>query len=117
MNRQLKRSFILKSPKATLDFAAQIGQNLKGGELIAIASDLGGGKTTFVRGLTKGAGSTEHVTSPSFTIRNDYSAKNLDIAHFDFYRINDPGILRDMLEEVIDDSSVSIVIVWAGVVS
>lgn len=97
-------------------FALNMGANLKGGELIELVSDLGGGKTTFVKGLAEGAGSKDHVSSPSFTIRNDYSAKGFSIAHFDFYRLNEAGIIKDMLEEVMGDESYVTIIEWGSLV-
>src|SRR5487761_1256819 len=102
---------------ATLSLASQIGHNLKGGELIVLVSDVGGGKTTFVRGLTKGAESTSHVRSPSFTLENQYLAKNFIIHHFDFYRLTDPGIMQNMLAEVVSDNRSVIVIEWGDIVS
>lgn len=106
----------LKGESATLNFAEQIGRNLKGGEVIELAGDLGAGKTTFVRGIAGGAGSVDHVTSPSFTIRNDYSTKERSIAHFDFYRLADPGIAKDMLAEEVIDPETTVIVEWAGVV-
>ena len=63
----MKSSYISKSASDTEAYAEQIGNNLKGGEIIELISDLGGGKTTFVRGLARGMGSTDAVSSPSFT--------------------------------------------------
>ncbi len=62
------------SPKNTLNLAAKIGSRIKGGEVIELVSDLGGGKTVFVRGLAKGMGSTDQVSSPTFTISREYKA-------------------------------------------
>lgn len=106
----------LKGESATLNLAEQIGRNLHGGEVIELAGDLGAGKTTFVKGLARGAGSDDHVTSPSFTIRNDYTAKEHSIAHFDFYRLSDPGIAKEMLAEEVIDPETTVVVEWAGVV-
>jgi tRNA threonylcarbamoyladenosine biosynthesis protein TsaE len=93
-----------------------LGQNLKGGEVIELRADLGGGKTTFVRGLAAGAGSKSTVTSPTFTLSKVYPAKNFDIHHFDFYRLDDPGILRDQLAESVNEKSTVTVIEWADIV-
>ena len=109
-------SFGSGSTAQTLEFAAAIGQRLKGGEVIELASDLGGGKTTFVRGLAKGAGSADAVSSPSFTLSNEYTAPKLTIAHYDFYRLNEPGIMKQELEESINDPAVVTVVEWAGIV-
>ena len=117
MQSLIKLRVQLNSVKETLDLAAGIGQALKGGEVIELISDLGGGKTTFVRGLVQGAGSRDPVSSPSFTIRNDYRlATNFQIIHFDFYRLNEPGIIKDMLEEVLHDRSSVVVIEWPGII-
>lgn len=96
--------------------AEQIGAKLKGGEVIELASDLGGGKTTFVRGLAKGMGSTDTVRSPSFTISNEYRSGKLTMYHFDFYRLQEPGIMRDELAESLEDPSGIVVLEWAGII-
>jgi tRNA threonylcarbamoyladenosine biosynthesis protein TsaE len=100
----------------TLALAAVLGQSLRGGEVIELVSDLGGGKTTFVRGLAQGFGSTDRVSSPSFTLTNQYTAGDLTIQHFDFYRLSEPGIMRDELAEVVADPQMITVVEWAGIV-
>jgi tRNA threonylcarbamoyladenosine biosynthesis protein TsaE len=92
-----------------------LGRHLLGGEVIELRSDLGGGKTTFARGLVKGAGSLERVSSPTFTLSRIYKAKDFQIHHFDFYRLNDAGILADQLSEAISDKHV-VIVEWAGIV-
>jgi tRNA threonylcarbamoyladenosine biosynthesis protein TsaE len=94
---------------------AWLGSQLKGGEVIELRSDLGGGKTTFVRGLVRGAGSRDRVSSPTFTLSRIYKAKNFDIHHFDFYRLNDPGILADQLAEALENNNV-VIVEWADIV-
>jgi tRNA threonylcarbamoyladenosine biosynthesis protein TsaE len=116
MDKAQIKTIVLRKPVETENFGARIGRNLKGGEVIELISDLGGGKTTLVRGLARGAGSADHVTSPSFTIRNDYQTKELAIAHFDFYRLNDAGNLRDMLAEAMLDPETAVVIEWATLI-
>src|SRR5260221_5452139 len=77
-----------------------LGQFLKNPESIELRADLGGGKATFVRGLAKGLGSKDTVTSPTFTLSKIYKAKNgKQIHHYDFYRLNEAGIMRDELAE------------------
>ena len=97
--------------------AAQIGANLRGGEVIELISDLGGGKTAFVRGLAAGLGSTDRVSSPSFTLTNQYQAGDKIMHHFDFYRLNEPGILRAELAEILQDDHNIVAIEWAAVVA
>lgn len=91
----------------------RIGSNLKGGETIELIGDLGSGKTAFVRGLVQGMDSKDEVRSPSFTLSNRYVAGDLTLHHFDFYRLNEPGIMRRELAEVLEDPKASVVIEWA----
>ena len=83
--------------------------------MIELVSDLGGGKTTFVRGLARGAKSTDKVASPTFTLSKVYQCKNFDIHHFDFYRLQEAGIMSDELAEVVGDPKAVVVIEWADV--
>lgn len=86
--------------------------NLKGGEIIELISDLGGGKTTLVRGLARGAGSTDHVSSPTFTISKVYKTPDFDIYHFDFYRLGDVGIIEHELKDVLSDPRSVLIVEW-----
>lgn len=104
------------SPEDTLNLAAKIGARLRGGEVIELVSDLGGGKTVFVRGLAKGMGSKDQVASPTFTISREYRAGDLELHHFDFYRLNDAGIVADELEESINDEKIAVAIEWSEIV-
>lgn len=93
-----------------------LGRSLRGGEIIELRSDLGGGKTTFVRGLVRGAGSKGHVSSPTFTLNRVYQTKDFAIYHYDFYRLDDPGILADQLAESVSDDKAVSIIEWADIV-
>lgn len=104
------------SSEQTESFAAKLGSNLRGGEVIELVSDLGGGKTTFARGLAKGAGSEDKVASPTFTISKEYETPNFTIAHFDFYRLDQAGIVADELAEVVRDPAYVTVVEWGEVV-
>lgn len=104
------------SSEDTESLAERIGSRLRGGEVIELASDLGGGKTTFTRGLVRGAGSTERVASPTFTLSREYKAPRFVIAHFDFYRLDEAGIVGDELHEVIADPAYVCVVEWGDVV-
>ncbi len=96
--------------------AAQIGVRLRGGETIELVSDIGGGKTTFTRGLVRGAGSQDHVSSPTFTISNVYRAPKFSIGHFDFYRLGEAGIIEHSLHEAIDTKEDVTIVEWSDVV-
>jgi tRNA threonylcarbamoyladenosine biosynthesis protein TsaE len=101
---------------ATLQLAAVVGSRLRGGELIELVSDLGGGKTAFVRGLAQGLDSSDQVRSPSFTLRNEYRAGKLTMYHFDFYRLKEAGIMRNELSELLDDPEAVVAVEWADIV-
>lgn len=107
---------ITKNADETVALASEIGQRLRGGETIELLSDLGGGKTTFVRGLATGIGSQDQVSSPSFTLNNVYRSDRLTLNHFDFYRLNGAGIMAEELSEIISDREAVVVIEWADVV-
>lgn len=94
-----------------------LGKRLEGGEVIELRSDLGGGKTTFVKGLARGAGSKDTVNSPTFTLSRIYRAPKFTISHFDFYRLDDPGIMADQLAESVADDQIVTVVEWAGIVN
>lgn len=104
------------SSETTEQLAAKIGKALKGGEVIELVSDLGGGKTTFVRGLAQGAGSKDKVASPTFTISKVYDADDFQIHHFDFYRLPDAGLMTNELGDVLGDPAIVTVIEWADAV-
>lgn len=81
-----------------------------------MVSDLGGGKTTFTKGLARGIGSDESVHSPSFTIGNQYQGSKLTLYHFDFYRLREPGIMRDELAEAVGGQDAVVAVEWGDIV-
>lgn len=105
-----------RSPEETEQYAAKIAGRLRGGEVIELVSDLGGGKTTFTRGLIAGLNSDEAVASPTFTISREYNKGRLYVYHFDFYRLGEAGIVADEVAEVVSDPSAVVVVEWAEVV-
>lgn len=108
-----EKIFSLSSPADTERLGFVIGKKLQGGECIELVSDIGGGKTTFTRGLVRGIGSQDKVTSPTFTIGKQYTSKDLICYHFDFYRLNDPGLVAEELAEALADEKAIKVIEWA----
>lgn len=99
----------------TQKIAAQIADTLNGGEFIAMYGDLGAGKTAFVQGLAKALGVKNHITSPTFTIVNEYEGR-LPLYHFDVYRISDPDEMYEIgYEEYIESDGVCIV-EWAELI-
>lgn len=109
--------FELHNEAETKAFAETIGRNLKGGEVFELIGDVGAGKTTFTKGLALGLGIDDDVQSPSFTISRVYDARDgLQLVHYDFYRLEDPGIMADELREMVTDPTTVTVIEWADIV-
>ena len=107
----------VKSEAETRAFGELIGSRLKGGELIVLVGDVGAGKTTFTKGLAKGLLIDEDIQSPSFTISRNYEARDgIVLAHYDFYRLNDAGIMANELHESIHDPAMVTIIEWADIV-
>lgn len=99
------------------EFGERLGRIFAGGEVIELVGDVGAGKTTLVRGIARGMGVDETVQSPSFTINRVYDAGNgRQLVHYDFYRLSDPGIMRNELAETMNDSKTVVVIEWADTV-
>lgn len=113
----MSKTVSTRSTEETEQLGNKIGVSLKGGEVIELTSDLGGGKTTLTRGLVKGVGSKDHVSSPTFTISNVYQAGKLSIHHFDFYRLGTAGLIEYELEDVIGEPDTVTIIEWSDVVA
>jgi tRNA threonylcarbamoyladenosine biosynthesis protein TsaE len=79
--------FITHSPEETERLGKALAALLQSGDIIAYRGDLGAGKTAFTRGLAKGLGCREQVTSPTYTIVNEYLSGRLPLFHFDMYRL------------------------------
>ena len=84
------------SPAETEAVGASLAAKLEPGSVIAFTGDLGAGKTAFTRGLAKGLGIEERVTSPTFTIVNEYEGGRLPLFHFDMYRLDSADELFDI---------------------
>ena len=93
-----------------------IGRSVSGGEVLELVGDIGAGKTTLTKGIAQALGINEPVQSPTFTISRVYdSPRGLRLAHYDFYRLSEAGIMGDEIREAADDDSV-VVVEWAGAV-
>ena len=100
----------------TRAFALELAEGLKKGDLIALSGDLGTGKTAFTRYIAEGLGITETVTSPTFTIIQEYRSGRLPLYHFDVYRVNDEDELFELgYEEYFYGDGVCIV-EWADLI-
>ena len=88
--------FITNSPEETEALGARLAGALEPGAVVAFTGDLGAGKTAFVRGLARGLGIPDRVTSPTFTIVNEYEGGRLPLFHFDLYRLGCADELFDI---------------------
>jgi tRNA threonylcarbamoyladenosine biosynthesis protein TsaE len=92
---------------------ARVARKVKAGDVLALMGDLGSGKTQFVKGLVRGLGCAQVVTSPTFTLLHEYRGGPLPIYHFDFYRLENLAALRAIgFDEIVFGNGVS-VIEWA----
>jgi len=107
--------FVSRAAEDTFNYGRQLGEELKGGEILLLSGPLGAGKTIFVKGLAAALGiDRQEVTSPTFTLVNPY-AGTLLLYHIDLYRLNDgPSAAHAVdLEELLSDENAVIVIEWA----
>ena len=108
----------ITSADAMKQLGRKIGTLVRGGEVIELVGDIGAGKTTFTKGLAAALGIDDDVQSPTFTISRVYdSPRGIRLTHYDFYRLNEPGIMRAELNEAVRDQATVTVIEWAEVVA
>lgn len=88
--------FITRSPEETEKIGERLAEVLQPGCIIAYKGDLGAGKTAFTRGLARGLGVNEPVTSPTYTIVNEYLTGRIPLFHFDMYRLESSDDLFDI---------------------
>lgn len=99
------------------ELGQKLGAVLRGGEVIELVGDVGAGKTTLTKGIAIGLGVDEDVQSPSFTLSRNYDARDdLQLHHYDFYRLNDPGVVAHELAESAAHNTVVTIIEWAETV-
>ncbi len=78
------------SVEETLRFGERLGRELQRGDVVALCGDLGAGKTALVKGIARGLGITQEVTSPTFTLVHEYPGGRLPLFHIDLYRLDNP---------------------------
>ncbi|MCQ2568832.1 MAG: tRNA (adenosine(37)-N6)-threonylcarbamoyltransferase complex ATPase subunit type 1 TsaE [Candidatus Saccharibacteria bacterium] len=105
---------LINSEKDMLEYGEKLGAKLEAPVVLELLGDVGAGKTTLVRGIAKGLGIEEEVTSPSFTISKEYQGEKYRLVHYDFYRLGDPGIMSEDLAEAISDDSTITIIEWGN---
>ena len=105
--------FVVTTVEETYKIGELIGALVNSGDIICLIGDLGTGKTHLTKGIAKGLDIEDHITSPTFTIVNEYTGR-LKLYHFDVYRVNDPDEIAAIgFDEYIFSDAVSI-IEWAN---
>lgn len=105
------KKIILRNKSEMQEVAKNFAKKLKPNDVIELVGDVGSGKTFFTRSLAESLGA-HNISSPSFVIKNEYKGNEFPILHFDFYRLNEPGILKEMLAEDFLEGNL-IIIEWA----
>lgn len=99
-------------------FGTRLGAVMTGGEIVELVGDVGAGKTTLTKAIASGMGIVDDVGSPSYTLSQLYEAPHgLSLVHYDFYRLDDPGIMADELRETLADPRVTTVIEWGDIIA
>lgn len=117
------KNLTIKNEAAVIDFAENLMREILQSKdalpcAIELVGDVGAGKTTFTKGLARGLEITEEITSPTFTISKVYeSSRGQKLVHYDFYRLENPGIMVEDLFENLQDPQTVTVIEWADTVS
>ena len=101
----------LDGPEATEAFGRRLAPLLRAGDVVALAGDLGAGKTTLARGILAGLGHDGEVASPTFPIVIPYDTLRLPAWHVDLYRIEDPAEIEELaLDEALEDGA--LIVEW-----
>jgi tRNA threonylcarbamoyladenosine biosynthesis protein TsaE len=107
------KTFVTHSPAETVALGASFATSLKPGDVVALYGNLGSGKTRFVTGICAGLGARGRISSPSFTLINEYAAPFGTVAHIDMYRIKSRAELAELgVEEYFNPRCVAL-IEWA----
>jgi len=116
---------LTRSAEETIEYGLKFAKKLKGGEIIGLVGDLGGGKTTFVKGLAEGLKVAETITSPTFVILREYNIlrpkvhlrgvlSGLKLVHIDAYRVETLEDIKSVgIEDYLSRNDVVMVIEWA----
>jgi len=102
----------LADPSATTLLGESLGKAALAGEVIALVGDLGSGKTTMTQGVVRSLGYREEVTSPTFSLVQEYRGGRLDVFHFDFYRVESDHELLDLGWDDYLDQGGLVIVEW-----
>ena len=106
----------MKDEHDTREFGIALGRSLEKGDIVALTGDLGTGKTALTKYIAQGLGIKDTITSPTFTIVQEYSQGRLPLYHFDVYRIGDPEELYELGYEEYFFGDGACVIEWAELI-
>lgn len=99
-----------KNSEETVLIAQEFAKKLKAGDVLCLRGEMGAGKTVFTNGLCRALGVTDYVTSPTFTIVNEYDGENFRVYHFDMYRIEDEDELLEIgFDEYLSSGGVCVI--------
>ncbi len=109
------KEFLTKSPQETFQLGERIGEKLTAGSVVCLAGEMGAGKTALTQGIVKGAGIESYVTSPTYTIINEYGGKT-PIYHLDVFRLEDGEELYEIgFDEYLYGEGI-VIIEWANLI-
>ena len=109
--------FVSKSFKETMNFAENFAKTLSAPKVVLLSGDLGAGKTTFAKGFARGLGAKEIITSPTFTLLNEYDC-NPKLYHFDMYRLSSKEEAFELgFEDYFNKNDGIVLVEWAENVS
>jgi len=101
---------ILNSSEQMIAFGVELSKSIKAGDVIYLIGDLGAGKTTLTKGILKGLGYSGNIKSPTYTLVESYPFNNLQVHHFDLYRISDPEELEWIgIRDYFNDESITLI--------
>lgn len=108
----MKTELILKSEEETLRLGEKIARSLKGGAFLALEGELGAGKTVLVRGMARALHVRSRVTSPTFTVMNQYTGDR-ELCHFDLYRVTEDDCIALGFDDFFYDETVLCAVEWS----
>jgi len=112
----MRETFECTTPDATFEIGEQLGLRLRGGDVVLLRGGLGAGKTLFTKGILSALGfDVDEVTSPSFTLVNQYETADLDVFHIDLWRLDPSGDPASAvgLDEIVENDRAVTIIEWA----
>ncbi len=109
------QKIVTKNPEETFELGKHIGKRLQKGDIVCLVGDLGAGKTAFSKGIGEGLEVVDYITSPTYTIINEYHGR-LPLYHFDVYRLNDTEEMEELGYEEYFFGDGVVVVEWADLI-